>query len=337
VKSNYLGGCRTNIWIGDEDFSILLRTIEGRAGMVPTMFNPSIEGYDRSHRPILRISIDAYDTTVRPSMSIRTLPSRPWKIIDMVGNGTVMPRLGAWLWLLLQDGVPVLVIGVTGSGKTSLTASLMSALPPWSVIAKVEDVDEVVLPQELVPEYASNVVTLLSREPRSSGIRPIPLFTRLLHALRRGVDYIMVNEVRSPEDLRTWLHGILTGQAGGATSLHARDVGDALTRLRDYGAPLESMKMVIVSMRKREDNGLVRRSVGEVHVLDRGNLVRIWPGGSMDAALLGMDHHDPGEVNAREAFLRNYSGADLNEREWLSLLYSFYRARGIITTRGSVG
>lgn len=60
-----------------------------------------------------------------------------------------------------------------GLWEDEYVGSLMSALPPSTVIAKVEDIDEVLLPQELVSDYAGGVIPLLSREGHGgAGVKP---------------------------------------------------------------------------------------------------------------------------------------------------------------------
>ncbi|MFP3296155.1 MAG: ATPase, T2SS/T4P/T4SS family [Vulcanisaeta sp.] len=340
VKSSLYGDCLSNVVPTAEEVDLLVSVIGDRTGAHPTYYNPSIETYDRGHKPMLRVSVDSFDVTDRVRVSIRVFPTRPWKLIDMVRLGTVDARLAAYLWLALEVGVPILVIGPVGSGKTSLSAALMSALPPGSVIAKVEDIDEVALPQELVSDFAGGVIPLLSREGRTTSVKPLPLFARLVHALRVGADYVFVNEVRSAEDARTWLHAILTGQVGGATTMHAGGVDEALARLRDYGAPIDLLSMVVVLMgRFPGGGGLVRRVVG-VWVVDGGRPMEVWGGSVNEDALIRLLTNrlgDPGsvvrEVNDREVFLKHYSGFDIDEREWVRLVSLFHRARGLVMPR----
>jgi flagellar protein FlaI len=341
VKSSLYGDCLTNIVPTNEEVELFINVIGDRTGAYPTYYNPSVETYDRGHRPLLRVSVDAFDVTDRVRVSIRVFPTRPWKLTDMVRLGTIEARLAAYLWLALEVGVPILVIGPVGSGKTSLSAALMSALPPGSVIAKVEDIDEVVLPQELVSDYAGGVIPLLSREGRTTGIRPLPLFTRLIHALRVGADYVFVNEVRSAEDARTWFHAVLTGQVGGTTTMHAEGVDEALLRLRDYGIPIDSLTMVMVLMGKfPSEGGLVRRVV-KVWVVNGGKAIMVWGDEHRNEdlliRLLSERLGDAGsvvrEVNDRELFLRHYSGFEIDEREWVRLVSLFHRSRGLVMPR----
>ncbi len=151
---------------------------------------------------MLRVSVDSFDVTDRTRVSIRVFPMRAWKLIDMVRLGSVDARLAAYLWLALEIGFPILVIGPAGSGKTSMSAALMSALPPSTVIAKVEDIDEVLLPQELVSDYASSVIPLLSREGHGgAGVKPYHSFRGL--SMRLGLVLITYLLMRLGGVLRT--------------------------------------------------------------------------------------------------------------------------------------
>lgn len=218
----------------------------------------------------------------------------------------------------------------------------MSALPPSTVIAKVEDIDEVLLPQELVSDYASSVIPLLSREGHGgAGVKPIPLFQRLVHALRVGADYIFVNEVRGgPEDTRAWLHAIMSGQVGGATTMHAGGVEEAIVRLREYEVPIDLVRLLVVLMGRFEMGSKVVRRVVGVWVVDGGKPVVAWDGGALREDVLikflgGRVGEDfvVREVNDREAFLRHYSNFDVDETEWVRLIALFHRARDLVMPR----
>ena len=338
-KLSSLGDCQSNIVPSAREVELLVGVIGDRVGVYPTYYNPSIEAYDRAHRPMLRVSVDSFDVTDRTRVSIRVFPTRAWKLIDMVRLGSIDARLAAYLWLALEVGVPILIIGPAGSGKTSMSAALMSALPPSTVIAKVEDIDEVLLPQELVGDYAGGVIPLLSREGHGAGVRAIPLFQRLIHALRVGADYIFVNEVRSPEDTRAWLHAIMSGQVGGATTMHASGIGEALVRLREYGVPVDLVSLLVVLMGRFEVGGRVVRRVVNAWVVDGGKPVTVWDGSLNEEALIKFLGGRVGgdfvvrEVADREAFLRHYSGFDIDEAEWVRLIALFHRARGLVMPR----
>ncbi|WP_243676233.1 ATPase, T2SS/T4P/T4SS family [Vulcanisaeta distributa] len=215
----------------------------------------------------------------------------------------------------------------------------MSALPPSTVIAKVEDIDEVLLPpQELVSDYAGSVIPpLLSREGRGgAGVKSIPLFQRLVHALRVGADYVFINEVRGPEDTRAWLHAIMSGQVGGATTMHAGGVEEAIVRLREYGGvPVDLVRLLVVLMGRFEVDGKVVRRVVGVWIVDGGKPVVAWDGGALreDVLIRFLGGHVGEdfvvrEVNDREAFLRHYSGFEIGEAEWVRLIALFHSARG---------
>ncbi|MGC8607506.1 MAG: type II/IV secretion system ATPase subunit [Vulcanisaeta sp.] len=338
-KLSSLGDCQSNIVPSNREVELLVSVIGDRVGVYPTYYNPSIETYDRGHRPMLRISIDSFDVTDRTRVSIRVFPTRAWKLIDMVRLGSIDARLAAYLWLALEVGVPVLVIGPAGSGKTSMSAALMSALPPSTVIAKVEDIDEVLLPQELVGDYVGSVIPLLSREGHGAGVKPIPLFQRLVHALRVGADYIFVNEVRGPEDTVAWLHAIMSGQVGGATTMHAEGINEALVRLRSYGAPIESVRLVMILMGRFEVDGRIVRRVVDAWVVDGGKPVIAWDGALHEDALIRFLGGRVGEdfvvreAADREAFLRYYSNFDIDEPEWVRLVALFHRSRGLVMPR----
>ncbi len=66
---------------------------------------------------MLRVSVDSFDVTDRTRVSIRVFPTRAWKLTDMVRLGSIDARLAAYLWLALEVGIPVLVIGPRALGR----------------------------------------------------------------------------------------------------------------------------------------------------------------------------------------------------------------------------
>lgn len=173
-KLSSLGDCQSNVVPSTREVELLVSVIGDRVGVYPTYYNPSVEAYDRGHRPMLRVSVDSFDVTDRTRVSIRVFPTRAWKLIDMVRLGSIDARLAAYLWLALEVGVPILVIGPAGSGKTSMSAALMSALPPSTVIAKSRTSTRSYSPRNwLVIMRAASFRCLVVRvmEPASSPYR----------------------------------------------------------------------------------------------------------------------------------------------------------------------
>lgn len=117
----------------------------------------------------------------------------------------------------------ILVCGATGSGKTTLTQSLLSIIPESERIIALEDTPE------LSPCH-SHFIRLLSKPPNSDGFGEVTLKDLLKQTLRMRPDRIILGECRGDEVLEL-LQLLNTGHRGTIATLHANSSRDALRRL----------------------------------------------------------------------------------------------------------
>lgn len=137
----------------------------------------------------------------------------------------------------------VLVVGPTGSGKTTTLYSLINTLnSPERKIITLEDPVEYNMP---------GVVQI----PVSGQIEGKSFASKLRSVLRLDPDVVMVGEIRDQDTARTSLQGALTGHLV-LSSFHAANAAAALTRLLDLVGinPLFSSAMRLVMAQR-----LVRR------------------------------------------------------------------------------
>ena len=148
-------------------------------------------------------------------------------------RGFTLEELGA-AGFLTSDGAEVLravvssraaflVSGGTGTGKTTLLATLLSLVPPAERIVLVEDAGE------LHPDHP-HVVGLESRPPNIEGAGEIDLRTLVRQALRMRPDRLVVGEVRGGEVVEL-LAALNTGHEGGCGTLHANSALDVPARI----------------------------------------------------------------------------------------------------------
>jgi len=71
--------------------------------------------------------------------TIRKFTKEPWTPIKLMDFGTVSPEVLAYLWLLIEHEANMMVIGGTGSGKTSFLNSLAFFIPPAARVVTIED------------------------------------------------------------------------------------------------------------------------------------------------------------------------------------------------------
>lgn len=146
-----------------------------------------------------------------------------------------LERLGAFVKVprsVVQDAVErrrnVLVTGATGSGKTTVLAAMLGAVPPDERIVTVEDVAELRIDHP-------HVVRLEARQANAEGSGALGLDRLVREALRMRPDRIIVGECRGAE-VRELLSALNTGHDGGAGTVHANGLPDVAARLEALGA-----------------------------------------------------------------------------------------------------
>lgn len=71
--------------------------------------------------------------------TIRKFTKEPWTPVKLMDFKTVSPEVLAYLWLLVEHEANMMVIGGTGSGKTSFLNSIAFFIPPASRVVTIED------------------------------------------------------------------------------------------------------------------------------------------------------------------------------------------------------
>jgi pilus assembly protein CpaF len=124
---------------------------------------------------------------------------------------------------VLDERCNVMVSGATSSGKTSLVASLLSAIAPDERLVLVEDTTELAVDH-------TNAVRLEARPASVEGPEAVDLSRLVRTALRLRPDRIVVGEVRGDEVLAL-VQAMNTGHDGCISTCHANSAADALLRL----------------------------------------------------------------------------------------------------------
>ena len=92
-----------------------------------------------------RISV-LYQKEITPkgsSFTIRKFKEDPYTVIDLVKFGTINLEIAAYLWMLVEAKMSFIVIGPTGSGKTTILNAITGLVHPDYKIFSVEDVAEI--------------------------------------------------------------------------------------------------------------------------------------------------------------------------------------------------
>ncbi len=155
--------------------------------------------------------------------TIRKFTKTPWTPIQLISFGTLSPEILAYLWILVQYKMNILITGGTSSGKTTLLNAIAFFIPPEARVVSIEDTRELNLPRD---NWLPSVVR------GSTGIGTtgeISLFDLLRSSFRQNPDYVIVGEVRGAE-ASVLFQGMASGHSSIST-IHADSVDTLIKRL----------------------------------------------------------------------------------------------------------
>jgi pilus assembly protein CpaF len=162
-----------------------------------------------------------------PYLSLRTFRHRAFGLDELVANGCLTAPAARLVAAVVRARLAYLVTGGTGSGKTTMLASLLSLVASHERIVIVEDA------AELRPSHP-HVVALQARTSNVEGAGAITLRDLVRQAMRMRPDRLVVGECRGSE-IVDLLGALNTGHEGGAGTLHANTAADVPARLEVLG------------------------------------------------------------------------------------------------------
>lgn len=212
-------------------------------------------------------------------ISLRVLRTATRDFDDLVALGAIPAEVAGLLRAMLAARQAFLVVGNTGSGKTTMLGALIGAMDPGERVLVVEDAPE------LNPPHP-HVVRLVARTANVEGAGDVPVRVLVRQALRMRPDRIIVGEVRGAEviDLLTALN---TGHEGSAGTVHANSTAEVPARMEALAAlggmdraalhsQLAAALDVVLGVSRRPDG---TRGLTEIGLVERGTdgLVAIRP------------------------------------------------------------
>lgn len=205
-------------------------------------------------------------------LSLRVLRQATTTLEELVACGTVTAGIAELLRAVVRRRRAFLVVGGTGTGKTTLLAALLAEVDHGERILCIEDT------AELQPRHP-HVLNLVSRGRNTEGSGRITMSDLLTQALRMRPDRIIVGEIRGAEVVDL-LAALNTGHEGGAGTVHANALDEVPARLEALAAlggldrtalhsQLAAALDVVVVMRRGPDGRRILHQLG----LLRGNPV----------------------------------------------------------------
>ena len=154
-----------------------------------------------------------------PVLCIRLKASSVFTLDDYVQNEIMMPKQKDIIVDAVRERKNILVVGSTGSGKTTLTNAIIAEIvrvKPEHRLIIIEDTQEIQC-------AAENRVILQATET-------VSMLRLLKSTMRLRPDRILVGEVRGPEALAL-LKAWNTGHPGGVATIHANSAHAGLIRM----------------------------------------------------------------------------------------------------------
>ena len=212
----------------------IIKTTAGYYGKEITRTHPVLE----SEFPLdgSRFAAQLPPIVSGPTFALRKKAVSIFTLEEYVATGVLSANHRDVLMKAIQGHRNILVIGGTGSGKTTLINALIHEMVQADARERVfiiEDTGEIQCAAENFVQYRTSFDVGMTQLLRTS--------------LRMRPDRILVGEVRGPEALDL-LMAWNTGHEGGAATLHANDARAGLSRLsmlismhRDAPRPIEPL------------------------------------------------------------------------------------------------
>ena len=202
--------------------------------------------YINAEKPFIEVQLNNLRITVlfpeicrgEYIVSIRKQPLTRWTFERLAAQEWASAHEIAAIKKLIFDKKNFLVIGGTGSGKTSLLQACIHEMNTDRLVI-IEDT------QELNPAFPQNA-SLLTRFDPTKKLIDVTMNELIKKALRLRPDRICVGEIRG-EEATALLMALATGHDGSFGSLHARTAHEALLRLEmliQMGAPQWSLQSI---------------------------------------------------------------------------------------------
>ncbi len=214
---------KTNVFFSDEEeLNDFVMKIVHKAGKHISIAFPIVDvTLPGKHR--LAVSYGRETTPFGTSFTIRKFREDPFTIIDLINNETIDESIAAYLWLLVENKMSIMIVGATGAGKTTALNAVACLIRPNHKIITVEEVAEINLPHE-------NWTSTIARSGFGAEKEgEITLYDLIKSAVRHRPDLITVGEIRGEESY-VLFQALATGH-GGLCTMHAEDVETAIKRL----------------------------------------------------------------------------------------------------------
>jgi len=185
---------RTNVRLTDAGARALASTFRRTSGRAFSRASPTLDATATAASRQVRVAGVTDPVSDGLGFAFRAHDEEPFRLSDLVDNGSVPPPVAGLLSVAVERGAACLVAGPRGAGKTTTLGALLWELPETVRTVLIEDTPE--LPVPALQNAGRDVQPLRT----ASGDGPSVAATEALHtALRLGDGALVVGEVRGEE------------------------------------------------------------------------------------------------------------------------------------------
>ena len=202
-------------------------------------------------------------TCMPPAVAHHELCIRKFKqskatLQDLMESGMFDQRILEILEAILVGRMNFLIVGGTGTGKTTLLNALCRLIPRDQRVGILEDTPEIRFEH---PDVFRNQARPANAEGEGEG--EVTIRDLVINSLRKRPDRIIVGECRGPEAF-DMLRAISSGHLGSITTIHANDARGAMPAL------LNMVQQAGMGMEAKDILDYVSRCFDFVVAIERG-------------------------------------------------------------------
>ena len=224
-NSHEEGKVKSDIILPPENVQAVIELAAGQDGKIVNEDIPSLSTEIRGYG--CRFQGEIPPIVRNPQFNIRKKATRIFTLDDYVNNGTLSAKYADYLKKAIADRKNILVVGGTGTGKTTFLNAVLDSIAKISLYHRIISLED--LPELQCP--ADDYSPMFTKQDTGSGGIMYNMTRLLADCMRRSPDRIVVGEVRDGAAY-TMLKAWNTGHEGGACTVHANSAEQGLTRIK---------------------------------------------------------------------------------------------------------
>lgn len=174
-----------------------------------------------------RVCVTLPPISEAPELVIRKFNKNKRTLDNYVEDGQITSKMANFLSTSIKWGANILVVGGTGSGKTSLLNALTSEIPRTDHVITIEDSRELKVDAPFWQPWET-------KNANSEGVGAIDSPKLVKNSLRNSPDRIILGEIRDAVAYDV-LNAAMTGHKGTMSTIHADNAKEAVERFCTLG------------------------------------------------------------------------------------------------------